>query len=193
MKPMSQQLIVQPTMTNRTQSKHYSVLEDQTPLYQFEETVESSTHWKNKGIQLLSLYSLQSLYLDVINSTGRVEGKAIRERGPGKDFNLYDNNYKLLATVTSTFKVSSQTIEARTPEGSTLFYGVGDNGAEDFTYRDDYDKELATVKKRSLIPTSVSDALVTSDVYRVILSDPSSTQLLAILCATIMVHVEYHQ
>lgn len=175
-----------------SQGRIYSLRSNNKNIGSIEETSESTKDMGNQLLKLISLYNVAGINLNVLDKKAKIVGVINKEKGFYKDFKLYSNEKKHLATVKPIVKIKSPTMTVVSPMGEELIKASGGYGATDFSVINwKYNELSSTIKKRSLVYHTIKDNLVNNDGYYIDNKNQDSLTILALLAMSIIVDVYF--
>ncbi|SHG79108.1 hypothetical protein [Ornithinibacillus halophilus] len=183
----------------KTARLYYSINSGETVIGNIHEVKKPSGNFKDKAMKLVSLFLLnspriivESLVFHVTAGAEKI-GYIQKDAGFYKDLNLYSVDGSLIATVKSTFKVSTPSILVVDQVGDELIKATGGYGATDFNVLDcQTGNQISSIQKRSLVYESIKDNLLEHDVYHIDSSKLSSNVIFALLGAVIALELYFH-
>lgn len=168
----SNNFYIQKSAGFRKHEKIYSIVSDQEEIGNLRKTHESSI--KQRVVSLFSPLLLsgtsvviKGFVLELLDREDNLLGKIEKRVGLENDLSLYDRNDAHIATVQPTVKVKAPAIHLIDKKGKVLLHAKGRSGAADFTVANGKNKQVSSIKKRSLIYPTVKENLLHHDVYHI--------------------------
>jgi hypothetical protein len=159
-----------------------------------EETMESSKNIGRQLLKLVSLNSVASIELKLMNGKENTLGIIKKKHGFYKDFLLYSDHGGHVATITSEVKVNSPRLTVYDINGVKIIEAKGGYGAIDFKVMDHTKgRTISTIKRRSMIYTSVKENLLNDDGYFIDITAKEDFIIFSLIAVGVVVDYYFFQ
>ncbi|WP_456276663.1 hypothetical protein [Bacillus sp. AK128] len=176
-----------------SQGKRYSISSNRKVIGTIEET-STSKNIGNYFLKLLTLFSAVSLELRLLDHKDNKLGTITKEKGFNKDFLLYSEKGEHVATIKPSVKIKSPAFTVYDENGNNIIKVIGRYGATDFSVIDcRTEKQISTVKRRSLVYTTIKENLLNDDGYYIDNSAQESLTTFSLLAIGIMSDLYFFQ
>ena len=178
----------------------YSINAGGKTVGKLQESKKSSKKAGNQMIKLASLLLLaipqriivENLEIDLLNEEGEIVGYIKKEIGFYKDLTLYTKNGEHIATVKSISKSKSPSIKVIDANGNELLTAIGSYDALDFKVSDiSTNKQVTSIKKRSLFYETIKENLFNNDVYHIENSDHKEEVIFELIGIVIAIDIHF--
>ncbi|UOR12842.1 hypothetical protein [Halobacillus amylolyticus] len=176
----------------KSQGRIYSLTSTNKMIGTIEETLESTKNIVNQLLNLITLFSVTSLELNVMDNKAKVLGTIKKEKGFYKDFLLFSSNGEHMATIKPTIKIKSPLMNVIDVNENNLIKAVGVYGATDFSVIDcRTNKQISTIKRRSLVSTTIKENLLNDDGYYIDNTNQDSLTSFALIAMSLIVDIYF--
>lgn len=176
----------------RLQGRKFSLLSDKKVIGTMEESLESTKDVGNQLLKLITLYHFTSLQLHVLDQEENVLGIIKKDKGYYKDFMLYSKEEEYLATIKPIVKVKSPMMTVIDANNEEIIKAIGGFGATDFSVIDcKTEKQISTIKRRSLIYETVKDNFLNDDGYYIENVEQNSLITLSLLAMGVILDLYF--
>lgn len=176
----------------KSQGRKYSLTSNDKVIGRIKETLESKKNSGNQTFKFLGLYNAAGFDLTIVDNKENIIGIIKKEKGFYKNFKIFSRDKEFLAEIDSLVKIKSPQMKVISRDGEELILASGGYGATDFSIIDLKTKEsFSSIKRRSLVYSSIKDNLVKHDGFYIDNSNGDSFRTLALLAMSIMVDIYF--
>ncbi|MGD6967537.1 hypothetical protein ACQCVP_13990 [Rossellomorea vietnamensis] len=176
----------------KSQGRKYSLTTNDKVIGRIEETLESRKNLGNQAFKFLGLYNAAGIDLSIVDNNENIIGMIKKEKGFYKNFKIFSRDKVFLAEINSLVKIKSPQMTVISRDGEELVRASGGFGATDFSIIDLKTNEaFSSIKRRSLVYSSIKDNLVKHDGFYIDTSNADSFRSLALLAMSIMVDIYF--
>ncbi|GEL77835.1 hypothetical protein [Tenuibacillus multivorans] len=157
----------------RTGGGKYSILVNKEVVGCVRKIQDAPLHLQNI-LYLLFNYSIgRAMDVELVDEHDQVLGYIRKQSGiRAKDFHLFSENKKYLASIQYSFGVNKTSLKAVRPNGEIVLETTESGTALDFQVMDcEIDRPVASIRKRSLVYKSVKENMLNHDGYYITLID----------------------
>ncbi|KIL42793.1 hypothetical protein KP77_34230 [Jeotgalibacillus alimentarius] len=176
----------------KSQSKRYAIRNQQELIGTIEEDLTSSRDKVNLLLKGLSLYSVTSMHLKILNQQDQHTGMLKKNKGFSSTYEFISEDqsvYTIEAKANFKQRKPSVTVSSQSHE---LFRGSADFYATRFAFTNESGENILKVEKTAA-PFSLKELIVAPDVYRTILLDQQTIDPALIIALALVIDIHFHE